>query len=182
LARRYPATIAEFDASDAKHLEMLYRELSRIYHNYIPEEYRDDHITGRGLSNFLVACVFYDPPDTRLLEFAAYDDPPYDPAPIRSLPEVVEEVIYAERRMWIETINEIERHHLESSKDEGSTLIAKIWDQNPHLEKQRLQTWEKAQHRHYIEVSEDTTQDDVRRAFRKAREAPRAIYLRRQAS
>ncbi len=41
LARRCPATIAEFNASDAKHLEMLYRELSRIYHSYIPDEFLD---------------------------------------------------------------------------------------------------------------------------------------------
>jgi hypothetical protein len=107
--------------------------------------------------------VFYDPPDTRLIEFAAYDDPPSDPAPIRTLDEVVEEVVYAEKRLWIGTIAEIERCYVDPSSVEGSNLILEVWDRNPHLEKTRHAEWEEVQHRHYIEVSEGTTEDDVPR-------------------
>ena len=70
MAKKYPK-ITKFNASDPKHLEMLYHELSQIYHRYIPEEYRDERIVGWTWLRFLNACVFYDPPDTQLLQFAA---------------------------------------------------------------------------------------------------------------
>ena len=157
---------ATFDASDPNHLKVLYCELSLVHERRIPEECRDGRVLGWSWCGFLIACVFYDPPDTRLMEFAAYDDPPSDPAPIRTLHEVVEEVVYAERRLWIETIVEIERHHIDPASIEGSRLIAEVWDRNPRLENQRHAAWEAVQHRRYIEVDEYTTEDDVRRAFR----------------
>jgi len=36
----------------------------------VPQAYREENWT-----KFLSACLIYDPPDTKLLEFAAYDDP-----------------------------------------------------------------------------------------------------------
>ena len=130
------------------------------------EEDRDERVLGWSWSRFFVACVFYDPPGTQLLEFAAYDNPPSDPAPIRTLREVVEQIVYAERRLWIKTIAEIERHHVDPASIEGSSLIAEVWNRNPHLENERRAAWEAVQHCRYIEVDENTTEADVRQAFR----------------
>jgi hypothetical protein len=169
LGTRKPSLI--FDHSDPKHLGALRRELKRIYDRNIPEEYRDERVLGWGWFNFLAACVFYDPPETQLLQFADDDDPPSDPAPIRLLPEVPHELVYAEKLLWIETIDAIEPHHVEALSAGGSNLIAEIWKRNPHLEKEHRAAREKVQYRHYIEVNEDTTGADVHRAYRAIVEA-----------
>lgn len=165
LAKKYPK-IAEFSASDPQHLEMLYRELSRIYHRYIPTGYRDEQIIGWSWSRFLVACVFYDPPETQLDQFAAYDDPPSDPAPVRWLPEAPDELLYAEKQRWIKTIEEIRHHYLNLSLPEGSNLITDAWDRNPRIEKEYRAACERVPRIPFIEVSENATEADVIRAFR----------------
>ena len=132
---------------------------------------------------FLSACVLYDPPDTQLLEFAAYSDPqPIGVAledtgldsqqghtHIFGLPAVSnvadpEEAAEIERWFYRTVIERIGRRFLEP-------IGLSIWDMYDEVEDNELlgEYMDRIAHtptRPYIYLDEHTTEDEIREAFR----------------
>ena len=143
---------------------------------------------------FLSACVLYDPPETQLLEFAAYSDPrpvhmvrgeegaetqPRHPH-IFGLPSISnvanpEEAAEIERWFYKTVIERIGRRFLEP-------LGLNIWDMFEEVEDDELineymDRIARTPTRPYIYVDEYTTEDDVREAFRTLRVLSQEPYV-----
>jgi hypothetical protein len=132
------------------------------------------------LITFCAACVLYDPPETKLREFARYHDPPAYPA--NSLPEAsslttkhVEMRMSAieERSIGNEELRQHERFYesLLLKIDERLTpqgidlrsIIEDIHREHPELKRELSKKLDK---RFYINVDEHTTERDAIRAYR----------------
>ncbi len=141
--------------------------------------------------DFFVACLLYDPPAGDLLAFAAYRDPePLGPRSVRwskgnplgkasSLGHLVEPLIRevrhdpylladATKRYYDELIAELGKRHLKKLGLDVHLLLKDIRIDTPRLledyeERQRMAEYENTL---FIEVDGDTTEEDVREAFR----------------
>ena len=158
-------------------------ELCSLLFEIVPERYRlslDEWVI------FLSAYVLYDPPETQLLEFAAYSDPQpihtafegkrsdrqARDARIFGSPSISnvadpEEAAEIERWFYETVIERIEQQFLEP-------LGLNIWDMFDEVEDDEL--FDEYMHRidctstrPYIYADEQTTEDDVREAFRALR-------------
>lgn len=139
---------------------------------------------------FFEVCVLYDPPETDLLEFAAYRDPrPLDAQLVEwdedsdfgtrpQLPHLVSPVkaIYydsfqredAANKYWIGLIRELGEQHLKPLGLDIYALLDDTRKNTPWLGQEYEERKRNAQlpNHLFIEVDEDTTEEDVRKAFR----------------
>ena len=162
-------------------------ELYTLARRLVPEPYRPKPIDETGWAVFLSACVLYDPPEAErgLLRFAELGGPwplglsPADEswrsfghppramlsAPVRTLRDGdISEAI--EGWFWRQVIKEIGKKFLEPAGLDIHEMMLDVLKNSQALHDQRKELRE--QHtpaRHYIAVYEETTSDDVQRAF-----------------
>ena len=165
-------------------------DLRSILEQVVPERYLGGpihgHIEYETWQNFAAACVLYDPPDTQLLAFAKFSDPPpYSVGlPGRSLSRANREEFVSmtsppiktlrdpnaeradEARTWDRILKEIQRRHLEPLGLDISAMLLDIYENCPELLNERSPIYQQSEARYYIEVDEHTTEADVKRAFR----------------
>lgn len=132
-------------------------------------------------SDFLSACVLYDPPEDQLVEFAAYGD--LDPAflsggrilrkdtverlprmadpPIRSLWSLTE----LRDWYWRRILEYVGERYLEPQGVDVEHLLEHPLTYVPGLHEEYRQQHERYSKRYYIEVDEYTSSEDVRNAF-----------------
>jgi hypothetical protein len=163
-------------------------ELHTLVKRLVPERYRPDPIDQTGWAIFLSACVLFDPPETErgLLRFAerggprpiglspaderrsSFGNPPYAmlAAPIRWLRDgYISEGV--EHWFWMQVIEEIGKKFLEPAGLDIHEMMQEVLKTSPALLKQHQDLHEqKAPARPYIAVDEETTEGDVRGAFR----------------
>jgi hypothetical protein len=132
------------------------------------------------LSKFCAACVLYDPPETKLREFARYHDPPAYPA--NSLPEasslttkhvkmrmsaieersIGNEELRQQQRFYESLLLKIDERLTPQGIDLRS-IIEDIHREHPELKRELSKELDK---RFYINVDEHTTERDAVRAYR----------------
>jgi hypothetical protein len=161
-------------------------ELYTLARRLVPEHYRPNHVDEKHWAIFLSACVLFDPPETGLLLFAehgrprplglspaderwrSFGSPPHAmiAAPIRTLSDgLISESI--EGWFWEQVIEEIGKKFLEPIGLDIHEMMLEVLKNSPALLKKRKELREQhAPARHYIAVDEETTADDVQRAFR----------------
>ena len=162
-------------------------EMYTLARQIVPERYRPNPIDEMGWAIFLSACVLFDPPEPEkgLLRFAELGGPrpiglsPADEswrsfghpprsmlaAPVRTIPDgyISAEI---EGWFWRQVINEIGKKFLEPAGLDIHEMMREILKNSPALLKKREELREQhAPARHYIAVYEETTADDVQRAF-----------------
>jgi len=135
--------------------------------------------------NFLSACILYDPPEDRLIEFASYAEP--DPTVfsgsrlptqknLEGLPEMVDPPIktlwdlsQAGEWYWRRVLDHIGERYLEPQGVDVDDLLETVaWD-IPGLREEHLERYRRYSERFYIEVDEYTTREDVEKAFHAVR-------------
>jgi hypothetical protein len=142
--------------------------------------------TGRGRTSRL--RVLYNPPDTQLLAFAEFcDPPPYSVSaprpgstqswvnreksvrmtapPIKILRDPGAERA-AEAWRWERILKEIQRRHLEPLGLDIRAMLLDIYENCPAVLNESTDINNKGEARYYIEVDEHTTWEDAERAFR----------------
>ena len=156
-----------------------------IYRPLVPDRYHGLEWWS-SWSNFLSACVLYDPPETDLLAFAAYDDPkPQTPHGHRWLQGTVDEQFprmvappikfiwhddpfalqRAEKWYWAWIIAKVGEQYLEPLGLDTQTVIDEILANHPWI-REGYEEMTKVEPHRYITVEEHTTEEDIRRAFR----------------
>ena len=163
-------------------------EMHTLARRLVPEDYRPNHVDEMGWTIFLSACVLFDPPETEkgLLRFAelggprpiglspaneswtSFGHPPRAmlAAPVRTIPDgYVSAAI--EGWFWRQVIEEIGKKFLEPIGLDIHEMMLGVLKNSPALLKKCKELREQhAPARHYIAVYEETTADDVQRAFR----------------
>ena len=168
--------------------ESWLQDLNSIITEVVPERYYDASLSRfqelHSWQGFISACVLYDPPATNLLEFAQYSSPPHYSVwvpgagvvgkekyvhmtvpPIRVLPDPFQERLI-EARFWKRVLGEVERRYLEPQGIKTQNLVASILDDCPDIWEKQREATEANERRSYILVDEQTTEEDVRKAFR----------------
>lgn len=161
-------------------------EMYTLARQVVPEDYRPNHVDEMGWAIFLSACVLFDPPEPEkgLLRFAELDGPrpmglsPTDEswtsfghppramlaAPVRTIPDgYISAAI--EGWFWRQVIEEIGKRFLEPAGLDIHEMMSEVLKNSPALSKKEELREQRAPARHYIAVYEDTTADDVQRAF-----------------
>jgi hypothetical protein len=140
-------------------------------------------------SRFLASCVLFDPPEADLLAFAAANDPPLisystypgfdvqaatSRPPVKDIPSMVNPPIVFEQEpgaveavetwYWTQIIEELARRYL----PEGVTLsdAMREIDHDLNLSDRYVERFAAISGRELIVVDPDTTEEDVRGAFR----------------
>jgi hypothetical protein len=161
-------------------------EIHALAQRFVPEHYRPDPLREELWVGFMSACVVYDPPEVALLTFAERGGPvllglsptdkhwvgfgnPYHAMlapPIRTLRDG-DKSESLEGWFWEQVIKEIQERFLEPAGMNIREMMREIFDSSPSLLK-RYQDLRKQEtpYRHYIAVGEETTADDVQRAFK----------------
>ena len=135
--------------------------------------------------NFLSACVLFDPPEDRLIEFASYGDP--EPTVfsggrlptvrnLEGLPEMVgppiktlADLMDVKDWFWHRVLDYIGERYLEPQGVDVDDLLETItWDV-PGLHEEHVERYRRYSERFYIEVGPYTTREDVVEAFRAIR-------------
>jgi hypothetical protein len=140
-----------------------------------------DFLSERSWVEFLSACVLYDPPADRLVEFASHSDPQ---------PTVLGEGrVPAEKRLkmvgapvttlldlsktgdwyWLRVLSYVGERYLEPQGVDVEDLIENAIWQVPGLHEEHLERAEWWSELYYVEVDGHTSLDDVKRAFRMIR-------------
>jgi hypothetical protein len=161
-------------------------ELHTLARRLVPERYRPNPIDESGWTVFLSACVLYDPPETALLSFAelggphplgvspaderwrGFGHPPHAmlAAPIRTLRDGDKSML-VEGWFWRQVLEAIGKRFLEPASMNIREMMREVLDSSPSLLKRYQELREQeTPARHYIAVDEETTETDVRRAFR----------------
>jgi hypothetical protein len=163
-------------------------DLNSIISEVVPKRYSGGPVHGRqelySWQGFISACVLHDPLATNLLEFAQYSIPPrysvWAPGtrmsareksvhmaapPIRVLPDPYEaEQIVGQ--FWQRVLWEVGRGYLEPKGLNIRSVVASIIEEYPEIWDERHEAAKANEGRSYILVDEQTTEDDVRKAFR----------------
>jgi hypothetical protein len=148
----------------------------------IPERYLENTVDWR---RFIPACVLYDPPDNRLIEFAFFGGP-YPEAPLEEgmgddwhllmiappVKRLTDPGKAALREKWLyETImQEIGQRYLERLGIDIWKLREEVLESSPDILKAYGEMRDENPPRLYIDVREWTTENDVRNAFRLIRQ------------
>ncbi len=129
---------------------------------------------------FLSACVLYDPPDDQLVEFVEYsrpeptyiDDGPFvredgDDPPSMTLPPV--KTLWSLARYgnwyWLRVLEYLSEQYLRPQGVDASALLEGIEFKVPGLVEEFREKVAEQTSRYFIEVSDYTSEEDVRRAF-----------------
>jgi hypothetical protein len=162
-------------------------EMHTLARRLVPERYRPSPIDETGWASFLSACVLFDPPETELLPFSelggprpmglsplhrergrTFGHPPRAmlAAPIRILQDgLISQFI--EGWFWRQVIARIGERHLEPAGLDIHEMMREVLRNSPDLLKRRQERQDQeAPGRYYIAVDEETTEADVRGAFR----------------
>jgi hypothetical protein len=161
-------------------------ELHTLARRLVPERYRLNPIDDGAWAAFLSACVLYDPPEAALLSFAErggplplglsptderwrdFGNPPYAmrAAPIRTLRDGDKSML-VEEWFWRQVLEEIGKRFLEPAGMNIREMMWEVLDSSPSLLKREQELREQETPAlHYIAVDEETTADDVQRAFK----------------
>ncbi len=132
-------------------------------------------------SDFLSACVLYDPPEDRLVEFAAYGglEPTYlsggrilrtdtvDRLPKMAHPPVKSLWALTELRdwYWLRIFEYVGERYLEPQGVDVEDLLEDPVAHVPGLYEEYIEKYERYSKRYYIEVDDHTSEEDVRSAF-----------------
>jgi hypothetical protein len=187
-----PEDAPDFDNREeyVKYAAKWGEEISRVRERGVPALDQDT----RGLfdleleaswEDFLSACVIYDPPEDRLIEFASYGDP--EPtvfsggrlptvSNLEGLPEMVDppiktlaDLMDVKDWFWHRVLDHIGKRYLEPQGVDVEALLENvIWDV-PGLREEHLERYRRYSKRFYIEVDEYTTREDVEMAFHAVR-------------
>ncbi len=154
----------------------------------IPDTLQDEFLQ-REWGDFLTACVIFDPPSGKLIEFAEYGGPTWisssqaevgekpqrkhAAAPIRVVRDPHETEIKRVVHL-VKLVDEIDKAHPEIT----------AWDfvEEKGLFSQFRSAMEEIPRRFYIEVQEDTTEEDVKGAYRVLRDIQKGVNERGGAS
>lgn len=180
------------DLHDEEHEFRLlwWRELDRAIEHAIPERLSgsntDGHVERSYWRTFVAACVLYDPPETDLLAFAKYHDPPAYAVvgpngsimskadanfvvmrvpPVRTLrdPQLAADI---EDRHWQRIIQEIGERFLRPLGLDVGSMVSDVMKNCPEILREWAEEHKQNEQRYYIEVNEHTTTAEVNNAFR----------------
>jgi hypothetical protein len=176
------------------------KELHGLEHRVVPERFRQGFFSD--WDRFLAVCVLHDPPDDRLIEFAAqggpYPEAVWDPLgdggvddpagdrptadlqmvahPVKWLRDPDEES-FAEVRYFKDILHAIGERHLAPLGIDVWELFYEVWENCPEIRKEYQEARKKNRAKPYIEVNNWTTDNDVRNGLRLIRQAlPRALW------
>jgi hypothetical protein len=182
----------EYDAEGEQNIEWVELaegwsvELHALTRRLVPERYRLNPIDESGWVAFLSACVVYDPPETALPTFAerggpiplglsptderwvGFGHPPHSmlAAPVRTLRDG-DKAMLVEEWFWRQVVEAIGKRFLEPAGMNIHEMMWEVLDSSPSLLKREQELREQeTPARHYIAVDEETTANDVQRAFK----------------